>query len=75
MELDPRTIEVMDECMVEVLRRKTPAQRLAIGHGMWDMARSMLTGHVKHQHPDWRPEQVQAEVAARMSHGATRTLT
>ena len=29
--LDPRRIEVMDDVMAEILRRKTPTERLAIG--------------------------------------------
>lgn len=30
---DWRRIEVMDDAMAEVLRRKTPAERIAIGFG------------------------------------------
>jgi hypothetical protein len=32
--MDWRRIEVMDEAMAQVLRRKTPAERLAIGFGL-----------------------------------------
>lgn len=31
---DWRRIEVMDDTMAEVLRRKTPAERIAIGFGL-----------------------------------------
>src|SRR5437016_3338411 len=37
-----RRIEVVDQNMAEILRRKTPAQRIAIGFGLWRSARRML---------------------------------
>jgi hypothetical protein len=39
---DWRRIEVVDEATAEVLRRKTPAQRIAIGFGLWQSARKSL---------------------------------
>jgi hypothetical protein len=62
--------EIMDEAMVEVLRKKTPAERLAIGQGMWRYARDLLRSTLRGQHPDWTPEQIDREVARRLSHGA-----
>jgi hypothetical protein len=69
MRLDPRQIEVPDELMVEVLRRKSPQERLRIGFDMWVSARNMLMTHIRHSHPDWSPKAVEHEVARRMSHG------
>jgi hypothetical protein len=34
MPLDPTNIEVMDDQMAEIYRRKTPAERQAIGRAM-----------------------------------------
>jgi hypothetical protein len=62
--------EVMDDTMAEVLRRKTPAERLAIGMGMWTYARDLLRAVLRGQHPDWTDEQINREVARRLSHGA-----
>lgn len=70
MRLDKGQIEVVDEAMAEVLRRKSPAERIAIGFEMWSSAIKMLTAHLKSSHPDWSVEEVQREVARRMSHGA-----
>jgi hypothetical protein len=67
--VNPR-FEIMDDCMVPVLQAKTPAERLAIGHGMWRYARNMLLAVIRGQHPDWTDEQVQREMARRISHGA-----
>ena len=45
------------------------AQRLEIANRMFLDAQRMLTLHLTAQHPDWTPEQVQREVAHRISHG------
>ena len=68
----PRTvrIEMLDEAMVDVLRTKTPAERLAIANGMWRSARSMIETMLRREHPDWSAEELQRAVAQRMSHGA-----
>jgi hypothetical protein len=67
MRLDAGQIEVMDRAMVDVLRRKTPAERLAIASGMWISTRTMLLSQRAERHPDWEPERVAREVARRMS--------
>ena len=35
MRLDAGQIEVIDQTMADILRRKTPAERLAIASGIW----------------------------------------
>lgn len=69
MRLDPGQIEVLDDAMAEVLRRKEPWERLAIGFALWRDSRRMLDHHLRTTHPDWTDEQVTREVARRMSHG------
>ena len=70
MRLDRGQIEVIDPSMVEILRRKTPAERLSIAFGMWESVRTMLLSQLAEMHPDWSLTQVEREVARRMSHGA-----
>jgi hypothetical protein len=67
---DWRRIEVMDEAMAEVLRGKTPAERLAIGFGLWRSARKMLRGQLASLHPEWDAQRLDREVVRRLSHGA-----
>jgi len=62
--------DIMDACMVPVLRAKTPAERLAISFGMWRHARDVLLAVIRQQHPEWTDEQVRREMARRISHGA-----
>jgi hypothetical protein len=70
MRLDPGQIEVIDDAMVEVLRRKEPWERIAIGFGMWTSTWRMLTSILSALHPEWSEEQVRREVVRRMSRGA-----
>jgi hypothetical protein len=70
LRLDPGQIEVLDDAMAEVLKRKTPWERIAIGFELWHGAWEMLRSHVSASHPDWSDEEILAEVARRMSHGA-----
>lgn len=68
--LDWRRIEVLDEAMAEVLRRKTPAERLQIGFGLWRSAQKLLRGQLASLHPEWDAQRLEREVARRLSHGA-----
>jgi hypothetical protein len=68
--LDPRQVELPDQVMVEVLRNKSPQERLRIGFNIWLSVHKMLTMHIRNSHPDWDPRAVENEVARRMSHGA-----
>lgn len=69
LRLDPGQIEVVDEAMAEILRRKTPAERIRIGFMMWTSVRNMLRTHLKQTHPEWSTEEVEKEVRKRLSHG------
>jgi Rv0078B-related antitoxin len=65
-----RAIEIVDDRVVEILRSKTPAERLAIANGMWSFARQMIRAIQAREHPDWSDGEIDREVARRMSHGA-----
>jgi len=70
MQIGPRQIETIDDRMVEVLRRKTGADRLKIANDLFVMARRMLLIHLREKHPDWNERQVLREAARRLSHGS-----
>ncbi len=61
----PPCIELLDEAMVEVLRRKTPAERVAM---VFDAERTwllMLQTKLRAEHPEWTTEQIDQEIARR----------
>jgi hypothetical protein len=70
MRLDSGQIEVVDEVMAEVLRKKQPAERIRIGFSIWSSAHGMLLTHIRNLHPDWHMKEVQREVARRLLHGS-----
>ena len=70
MRLDRGQIEVVDEPLAEVLRRKTGAERLAIANDLFVSARRMIQGFLRSQHPDWSEQTINQEAARRLSHGS-----
>ncbi len=60
----------LDPAMVEILRHKTPLEKLAMADAMWRSARNQILLVLRAQHPDWTEAQVQREAARRLSHGA-----
>ncbi len=70
LRLDRGQIEVVDNIMAEVLRQKTPAERIQIGFHMWTAARKMLLVHLKNTNPEWGDEMIKKEAARRLSRGS-----
>jgi len=64
-------VELLDEAIVEVLRRKTPAERVAMVFAANRTMRLRLEGHLRSCHPDWDDQAVMREIARRMSRGAS----
>lgn len=59
-------LEWVDERVAEIVRRKTPAERIAMILDANDTARSLAAAGIRHCHPDWDERRLQAEVARRM---------
>jgi hypothetical protein len=62
-------IEILDEAIVEVLRRKSPAERLEMAMAANRLVRMRLEGHLYTLHPDWNAKQIQEEIARRVNRG------
>jgi len=60
------TVEIIEDELVENLRRKTPAQRLAASFDMWRFASERLNQMLRTQHPDWEEKQLRSEIRRRM---------
>jgi hypothetical protein len=71
MRLDKGQIEVVDDMVADILRRKTPGERIQIACDLWVSIHRMLTTHLRETHPEWNSKEVEQEVARRLSHGAT----
>ena len=69
--IDPRRIEILDDAVVEVLRRKTPAQRVAMAFDAERTMRQLLEAHLHSRYPDWDENQIAKEIARRRSLGTS----
>jgi hypothetical protein len=67
----PTHVEVVDDAIADILRRKTFAEKLRMVAGGWPLLRAMHSFQVRHAHPDWDEKLVNAEVNRRMAHGST----
>ena len=65
-------VEVMDDTMADILREKTAVERLRIANRMWKSARVILRGAIRSEHSDWSTDQVNREIAIRISQGAAQ---
>jgi len=68
--LDEGQIEVIDDVMAEIYKKKTSTERLRIAFGLWHSSRVQLYNCIRSLHPDWDERQIQQEVVKRISHGA-----
>jgi hypothetical protein len=59
-------IEIISDDMVEILRRKTPLERLAIGERMFWQARQLIVTSIRNTHPELSDQEVNREVVRRM---------
>lgn len=64
-------VELLDPAIVQVLRGKTPTERVAMIFAANRTMRLRLEGHLRSQHPDWDDQAVMQEIARRMSRGAS----
>jgi hypothetical protein len=64
LRFDSGQIEVMDDTMTEVLRSKTPTERIRIGLSLCVSSRKILTAHLKKIHPEWNDERLNRKAAA-----------
>jgi len=71
VDVDQRNIEVLDEGIVQTLRGKTPAERVAMIFAADRTMRLRLEGHLRSQHPDWDDAVIDKEIARRMSRGSS----
>lgn len=59
-------IEVVDETIAQILRKKTIAERVAVIGEANRAMRLLIEGGIRTQHQSWSDEQVKREVARRM---------
>jgi hypothetical protein len=64
--IDWQRIEVPDDRVVELLRKKSPAERVLMGMECTQFVRDRVLCHLRSQNPDWNDEQINTEWLRRM---------
>jgi len=59
-------VEIIEPMMADIFRQMTPARKLAQAFGMWDCAILIMTGGIRHDHPNWSPAEIHREILRRM---------
>jgi hypothetical protein len=67
--LDSGQIEVVEDPVADVLRRKTPCERIAMALSANRTLRLLVEGSIRTRHPEWDDERVAREVAQRTTGG------
>ena len=65
-ESNSRHIEIVSDEMAEILRRKTPTERLAMAHAMWRENRQRIHDSICAANPDLTAEQINREVCRQL---------
>lgn len=66
MRLDRGQIEAIDDVSAEILKKKTPAERLKMAFDMWDYFHDFLSSYLTSIHAEWTSEQIQKEILRRL---------
>jgi hypothetical protein len=69
MRLDNRQIEVIDDNVAEILKKKTGQERLEMVWDSWTYFNKRLEAHIKNSHPEWTQEDIRKEMVRRVLHG------
>ena len=64
--LDFGQIEVVDDAVADILRRKTVTERVAMVFAAHRMARGLIEGSLRTDHPDWPDDRIRREASRRL---------
>jgi hypothetical protein len=61
-------IEAVHPVVARALRAKSGMERLRLAHETWELTRQRLAAYFTARHPEWRPDEIDHEVARRLLH-------
>ena len=67
--LDDGQIEVVDQALADVMRQKTPAEKIAMVGAAHRTAKRLMAAGIRQTHPGWSEAEIQTEVCRRLLHG------
>jgi len=67
----PEQIEVVDDEIAAILKRRGGAASVEMIGSAWRMMRDVLDAQIRAQHPTWLEDEVNTEVRRRLLNGST----
>ena len=67
--LDDGQIEIVDQAVADMMRLKSPAEKVAMVSAAHRTAKKLMAAGIRRNHPDWSEAETQAEVCRRLLHG------
>ena len=67
--LDDGQIEVVDHAVADMMRQKSPAEKVAMVGAAHRTAKRLMAAGIRRNNADWTEEQIQTEVCRRLLHG------
>ena len=59
-------VEAVHPDVARALRARSGMERLRLAHETWELVHDRLAAYLAARHPEWRPEDVQRQVARRL---------
>jgi hypothetical protein len=69
LRLDPGQIEVIDDRIAEIMKKKSGQERLNMVWEAWSFFRKRIRVYLKNRHPEWTEAQIQKEIFNRVTYG------
>lgn len=69
LRLDKGQIEVLDDKVAAVIKKKSGQERLKMVWEAWVFFDKSIRYYLKNLHPDWTDQQIQMEIIKRVSYG------
>ncbi len=69
MRIDESRIEVVDDKVAEILRKKTGLERLEMVWDSWTLFCQRMEAHLRGIHPEWTSDEIQKEIVKRVLSG------
>jgi hypothetical protein len=63
--------KLIEERHLEIIRNKTPAEKMEMVNNMWHTARKLISMDILSRQPDISNEELNRQIAGRMLHGST----
>jgi len=70
MKIEERNIEIISDEVADVLKKKSPMERIEIAFDICRTVQILIENHLRYLHPEWTEQEIKKEIARRISCGA-----